>query len=76
VGSALAASGRGMGMDENEGGVILSGAKDLLSSCTLSNIWDADPVCRGSAARDLLSSWSRDVVEGTRESRSLGFASG
>ena len=38
VGSALAASGRGMGMDENEGGVILSGAKDLLFLCTLSDI--------------------------------------
>jgi hypothetical protein len=63
-------------MMKNEGGVILSAAKDLLFSWILSNIRDANHVFRRSEARDLLFSWSHDVVEGTRESRSLGFASG
>jgi len=58
-------------MDEKRRWVILSEAKDLLFSCTLSNIRDADHVLRGSAARDLLLSCSLDAIEGARESRSL-----
>ena len=48
-------------------GLLSAGAKEACLRTT-------DELVIPSEARNLLSSWSRDVIEGTRESRSLGFA--